>query len=118
MTVLEDPPTTTAGATSESPGAPRVDFDTSPERYRHWRYEVRGETAWVFLDVAEDGGLVPGYELKLNSYDLGVDIELHDLTQRLRFCHPQVRSVVLTSGKDSNFCAGANIRMLAASSHP
>ncbi|WP_433038981.1 2,3-epoxybenzoyl-CoA dihydrolase [Actinomycetospora sp. CA-053990] len=96
---------------------PQVDFDTDPTRYRHWRYEVDGETAWVYLDVAEDGGLVPGYELKLNSYDLGVDIELYDLTQRLRFSHPEVRSVVLTSGKESNFCAGANIRMLAQSSH-
>ncbi|WP_243418304.1 2,3-epoxybenzoyl-CoA dihydrolase [Actinomycetospora cinnamomea] len=97
---------------------PQVDFDTDPSRYRHWRLEIEGETAWVYLDVAEDGGLVPGYELKLNSYDLGVDIELYDITQRLRFEHPEVRSVVLTSGKDSNFCAGANIRMLAQSSHP
>ncbi|NMO92918.1 2,3-epoxybenzoyl-CoA dihydrolase [Actinomycetospora sp. TBRC 11914] len=97
---------------------PHVDFDTGPERYRHWRFTVDGPTAWVYLDVAEDGGIVPGYELKLNSYDLGVDIELYDLTQRLRFEHPQVRSVVLTSGKDTNFCAGANIRMLAGSSHP
>ncbi|MDL5159196.1 2,3-epoxybenzoyl-CoA dihydrolase [Actinomycetospora sp. Odt1-22] len=97
---------------------PQVDFDTSPDRYRHWRFTVDGDTARVYLDVDEAGGLVPGYELKLNSYDLGVDIELHDLTQRLRFEYPQVRSVVLTSGKDSNFCAGANIRMLAGSSHP
>ncbi|MHC1561339.1 2,3-epoxybenzoyl-CoA dihydrolase [Actinomycetospora sp. C-140] len=114
MTVLEDAPATTHATES----VPQVDFDTDPERYRHWRLEVEGETAWVYLDVAEDGGLVPGYELKLNSYDLGVDIELYDITQRLRFSHPEVRSVVLTSGKDSNFCAGANIRMLAQSSHP
>ena len=118
MTVLEDSPA--APQAAGQPGAdapPQVDFDTEPTRYRHWRYEVEGETAWVYLDVAEDGGLVPGYELKLNSYDLGVDIELYDLTQRLRFSHPEVRSVVLTSGKESNFCAGANIRMLAQSSH-
>ncbi|GAA4788262.1 2,3-epoxybenzoyl-CoA dihydrolase [Actinomycetospora chlora] len=112
MTVLDDAP----AAHPET--VPQVDFDTDPARYRHWRLEVDGETAWVYLDVAEDGGLVPGYELKLNSYDLGVDIELYDITQRLRFEHPEVRSVVLTSGKDSNFCAGANIRMLAQSSHP
>ena len=115
MTVLEDAPAAPQGAGADTP--PQVDFDTDPTRYRHWRYEVDGETAWVYLDVAEDGGLVPGYELKLNSYDLGVDIELYDLTQRLRFSHPEVRSVVLTSGKESNFCAGANIRMLAQSSH-
>ncbi|MDD7939978.1 2,3-epoxybenzoyl-CoA dihydrolase [Actinomycetospora lutea] len=116
MTVLEDAPA--AGQAPAPETVPQVDFDTDPAQYRHWRYEVDGETAWVYLDVAEDGGLVPGYELKLNSYDLGVDIELYDLTQRLRFEHPEVRSVVLTSGKDSNFCAGANIRMLAQSSHP
>ncbi|HWN29233.1 MAG TPA: 2,3-epoxybenzoyl-CoA dihydrolase [Actinomycetospora sp.] len=114
MTVLDEAPAT---AQAPAPQEPQVDFDTDPSRYRHWRYETDGETAWVYLDVAEDGGLVPGYELKLNSYDLGVDIELYDLTQRLRFSHPEVRSVVLTSGKDSNFCAGANIRMLAQSSH-
>lgn len=118
MTVLEDAPTTPASGERGDATAPQVDFDTAPDRYRHWRYTVEGETAWVQLDVAEDGGIVPGYELKLNSYDLGVDIELHDLTQRLRFSHPEVRSVVLTSGKESNFCAGANIRMLAQSSHP
>src|SRR5205085_10374541 len=89
-----------------------------PSRYRHWRLDVQGEVAYLRLDVAEDGGLVPGYELKMNSYDLGVDIELHDAVQRLRFSHPGVRAVVLTSAKDRNFCAGANIRMLAQSSHP
>ena len=115
MTVLDEPVDVNTAAVD---GSPQVDFDTAPGEYRHWRFTVDGETAWVYLDVAEDGGIVPGYELKLNSYDLGVDIELYDLTQRLRFSHPQVRSVVLTSGKDSNFCAGANIRMLAASSHP
>lgn len=97
---------------------PRVSFDTAPERYRHWRLDVDGEVAHLWLDVDEAGGLVPGYELKMNSYDLGVDIELYDATQRLRFCHPTVRAVVITSAKDRNFCAGANIRMLAQASHP
>jgi benzoyl-CoA-dihydrodiol lyase len=95
-----------------------VEFRTSPEAYRHWKLSVDGPIATLAMDVAEDGGLVPGYELKLNSYDLGVDIELHDAVQRLRFEHPEVRTVVLTSAKDKVFCAGANIRMLAASPHP
>ena len=95
-----------------------VDFRTSPARYRHWRLAVDGPVATLTMDVDEQGGLVPGYELKLNSYDLGVDIELHDAVQRLRFEHPQVKAVVLTSGKDKVFCAGANIRMLAEASHP
>jgi benzoyl-CoA-dihydrodiol lyase len=94
-----------------------VKFQTSPERYRHWRLSVDGPVATIAMDVDERGGLVPGYELKLNSYDLGVDIELYDAVQRLRFEHPEVRAVVLTSGKDKIFCAGANIRMLAASEH-
>ena len=121
MTLLEESAGPSGGPSDDPAGrspTPEVDFDTDPEHYRHWRYEIDGPTAWVYLDVAEDGGIAPGYELKLNSYDLGVDIELHDLTQRLRFCHPEVRSVVLTSGRDANFCAGANIRMLAAASHP
>ncbi len=91
-----------------------VSFDAHPDSYRHWRLRVEDEIAWLELDVDEQGGLVPGYELKLNSYDLGVDIELYDATQRLRFEHPEVRTVVLTSAKDKVFCAGANIRMLAA----
>src|SRR3984957_10030306 len=95
-----------------------VPFQTSPPLYRHWRLTTDGPVATLVLDVDEAGGLVPGYELKLNSYDLGVDIELYDAVQRLRFEHPEVRSVVVTSGKDKIFCAGANIRMLAASSHP
>ena len=95
-----------------------VSFDAHPDGYRHWTLRVEGEVARLILDVDEAGGLVPGYELKLNSYDLGVDIELYDATQRLRFEHPEVRAVVLTSGKDKVFCAGANIRMLAGSSHP
>ncbi|MCF7551714.1 2,3-epoxybenzoyl-CoA dihydrolase [Pseudonocardia sp. WMMC193] len=95
-----------------------VSFGTSPETYRHWRLDVDGPVATLTLDIDEAGGIVPGYELKMNSYDLGVDIELYDASQRLRFEHPGVRAVVVTSGKDKNFCAGANIRMLAQSSHP
>src|SRR6202453_3078508 len=96
----------------------RVEFRTSPAQYRHWRLTTDGPLATLTMDVDEQGGLVPGYELKLNSYDLGVDIELYDAVQRLRFEHPEVKTVVLTSGKEKIFCAGANIRMLAASSHP
>jgi benzoyl-CoA-dihydrodiol lyase len=99
-------------------GMSYVDFRTCPAKYRHWRLAVDGPVATLTMDVAAEGGLVPGYELKLNSYDLGVDIELYDAVQRLRFEHPDVKTVVLTSGKDRIFCAGANIRMLAASSHP
>ena len=95
----------------------RVEFGVSPDRYRHWRLSCDGPVATLAMDVDEQGGLVPGYELKLNSYDLGVDIELYDATQRLRFEHPEVRTVVITSGKPKIFCAGANIRMLAASAH-
>ena len=95
-----------------------VEFRTCPANYRHWRLAVDGPVATLTMDVDEQGGLVPGYELKLNSYDLGVDIELYDAVQRLRFEHPEVKSVVVTSGKEKIFCAGANIRMLAASSHP
>ena len=94
-----------------------VTFDRHPDTYRHWHVRIDGEIAWLELDVDENGGLVPGYELKLNSYDLGVDIEFYDATQRLRFTHPGVRTVVVTSAKDKVFCAGANIRMLAGSSH-
>ena len=95
----------------------RVEFQVSPDRYRHWRVSYDGQVATLMMDVDEQGGLVPGYELKLNSYDLGVDIELYDVVQRLRFEHPEVRTVVITSGKPKIFCAGANIRMLAASAH-
>ncbi len=94
-----------------------IDFQTHPDRYKHWRVTFDGPVATLSMDVAEDGGLVPGYDLKLNSYDLGVDIELYDAAQRLRFEHPEVKTVVLTSGKDNVFCAGANIRMLGQSSH-
>jgi len=98
-------------------GATRVDFVTDPGRYRHWRLSVDGEIATLLLDVDEQGGLFEGYELKLNSYDLGVDIELADALERIRFEHPRVRVVLLRSGKPRVFCAGANIRMLAGASH-
>ena len=94
-----------------------VDFATSPSQYKHWRLEVDGRVARLSLDVQEDQPLVPGYELKLNSYDLGVDIELYDAVQRLRFEHPEVGAVVITSAKDRVFCAGANIKMLGQSGH-
>jgi benzoyl-CoA-dihydrodiol lyase len=94
-----------------------VDFRTEPARYLHWKLSFDGPVATLAMDVQEDGGLRPGYELKLNSYDLGVDIELHDAVQRLRFEHPEVGAVILTSGKERIFCAGANIRMLGQSGH-
>ncbi len=97
--------------------APQIDFDTHPDRYRHWRLQVDGDVATLTLKVDEQAGLVEGYELKANSYDLGVDIELYDAVQRLRFEHPDVKAVVMTSGVEKMFCAGANIRMLAQSSH-
>src|SRR6266481_6467477 len=106
----------TEAENTESTG--RVEFRVSPDRYRHWKLSADGPVATLTMDVDEQGGLVPGYELKLNSYDLGVDIELYDAVQRLRFEHPEVRTVVITSGKPKIFCAGANIRMLAASPHP
>ena len=94
-----------------------VDFRTEPARYKHWKLGVGGRVATLAMDVREDGGVRPGYELKLNSYDLGVDIELYDAIQRLRFEHPEVGAVILTSGKERIFCAGANIRMLSQASH-
>src|SRR3954467_9962781 len=94
-----------------------VSFDRHPDTYRHWRLRVDGSVAWLEMAVDEQGGLVPGYRLKLNSYDLGVDLELYDAVQRLRFEHPEVRSVVITAALDRVFCAGANINMLAASTH-
>ncbi|OYV68486.1 MAG: benzoyl-CoA-dihydrodiol lyase [Acidiphilium sp. 21-60-14] len=96
---------------------PIIEFRTEPARYRHWRIEIEGPVAHLIMAVDPAGGLVPGYELKLNSYDLGVDIELHDAVQRLRFEHPEVGAVVLRSGREGVFCAGANIRMLGQSSH-
>jgi benzoyl-CoA-dihydrodiol lyase len=98
-------------------GASRIDFETDPGRYKHWKLAVDGETATLTMDVDENGGLFEGYQLKLNSYDLSVDIELADAIQRLRFEHPAVKSVLLRSGKAKVFCAGANIRMLAGSEH-
>ncbi|MFO0602193.1 MAG: 2,3-epoxybenzoyl-CoA dihydrolase [Polyangiales bacterium] len=102
-----------------------VQFETDPSRYRHWRLEFpsvpglpQGAVARVVMDVVEDGGHRPGYVLKLNSYDIGVDVELADAVQRIRFEHPAVRAVVVTSGKDRIFCSGANIYMLGSSSHP
>ena len=94
-----------------------ISFETDPSRYHHWKLAFDGPVATLTLDVAEDKGLVPGYKLKLNSYDLGVDIELHDALNRIRFEHPEVKSVILTSGKSRMFCSGANIYMLGTSSH-
>ncbi|MGE0152438.1 MAG: 2,3-epoxybenzoyl-CoA dihydrolase [Reyranellaceae bacterium] len=94
-----------------------IDFATEPARYRHWKLAVDGAVATLTLDVQEDATLRPGYKLKLNSYDLGVDIELYDAVQRLRFEHPQVGAVIVQSGKDRVFCSGANINMLGLSSH-
>ncbi|TMH28931.1 MAG: benzoyl-CoA-dihydrodiol lyase [Betaproteobacteria bacterium] len=94
-----------------------VDYETHPERYRHWRLNVEGPVATLTMAVDEDGGLREGYKLKLNSYDLGVDIELHDAVQRIRFEHPSVRTVIITSGRDRVFCSGANIFMLGQSTH-
>ena len=96
---------------------PVVDYRTEPSQYRHWSFEVEGNMARLKLDIAEDGGIRPGYKLKLNSYDLGVDVELHDALNRIRFEQPQVRTVIVTSGKDRIFCSGANIFMLGVSSH-
>ena len=96
---------------------PAIDFRTHPDRYRHWTLSMAGEVATLALDVDEECGLRPGYQLKLNSYDLGVDIELYDALQRLRFEHPQVRAVIVASARDRVFCAGANIGMLGVSSH-
>ena len=94
-----------------------IEFSTHPDQYKHWKMSFDGPVATLWLDVQEDGGLAPGYQLKLNSYDLGVDIELYDAVQRLRFEHPEIRSVILTSAKERIFCAGANIAMLGASTH-
>ena len=103
--------------TKSANGAKRIDFQTDPSRYRHWKLAVDGQVATLTLDVDEQGGLFAGYELKLNSYDLGVDIELADALMRIRFEHPAVRVIVLRSGKPRVFCAGANIRMLAGATH-
>jgi len=97
--------------------AQMVDYRTAPSEYRHWKLAFDGAIATLSIDIDEDGGIRPGYKLKLNSYDLGVDIELHDALNRIRFEHPEVRTVVVTSGKDRVFCSGANIFMLGVSSH-
>ncbi len=97
--------------------APQVDYRTEPSRYRHWKLKFEGPVATLIADFDENAGLRPGYKLKLNSYDLGVDIELNDAINRIRFEHPEVRSVIVTSGKDKVFCSGANIFMLGVSSH-
>ncbi len=94
-----------------------IDFATHPAKYRHWKLDIKGDVATLAMDVNEDGGLKPDYKLKLNSYDLGVDIELYDAVQRLRFEYPMVRVVILTSAKERVFCSGANITMLGTSSH-
>src|ERR1041384_1605271 len=93
-----------------------IDYQSEPAKYHHWRVEYDGDVAYLVMDVDQNGGL-GDYELKLNSYDLGVDIELNDAIQRLRFEHPEVRAVVIKSGKDNVFCAGANIRMLGKATH-
>src|SRR4029078_6906506 len=100
-----------------SNGNGRIDFATEPSRYRHWKLTVDGDVATLLMDVDEHEPLFEGYQLKLNSYDLGVDIELADVLERLRFEHPQVRVILLRSGKPKVFCAGANIRMLAGATH-
>jgi benzoyl-CoA-dihydrodiol lyase len=107
---------TTATQAPRTADAP-VDYRTEPSQYRHWQLSCEGEVATLTLDIDEDGGIRPGYKLKLNSYDLGVDIELHDALQRIRFEHPEVRTVVFRSGKPKIFCSGANIYMLGLSSH-
>jgi benzoyl-CoA-dihydrodiol lyase len=106
--VLTNPPSTVSDF---------VDFQTAPSRYRHWKLSLEGRVATLTLDVQEDAGIRPGYKLKLNSYDLGVDIELHDALQRIRFEHPEVASVIFTSAKPRVFCSGANIYMLGLSTH-
>jgi benzoyl-CoA-dihydrodiol lyase len=105
----------TENTTLQAP--PRVDYRIEPTQYKHWKLSFEGSVARLVLDIAEDGGIRPGYKLKLNSYDLGVDIELNDALNRVRFEHPEVRSVIVTSGKDRIFCSGANIFMLGVSSH-
>jgi benzoyl-CoA-dihydrodiol lyase len=104
-------------ATATAPASPQVDYRVDPTQYRHWKLSTDGAIAKLTLDIAEDGGIRPGYKLKLNSYDLGVDIELYDALNRVRFEHPEVQSVIVTSAKDRVFCSGANIFMLGLSSH-
>ena len=105
-------------AVPESQISSLVTYDTHPDRYVHWRLSCDGPVAVLAMDVNEDKGIKPGYKLKLNSYDLGVDIELHDALNRIRFEHPEVKCVVITSARERMFCSGANIYMLGQSSHP
>jgi benzoyl-CoA-dihydrodiol lyase len=110
----------TAGQSEQERGntmTKRIDFQPDPSAYKHWKLSYEGPVAYLTMDVDEDGGLFDGYKLKLNSYDLGVDIELADIVQRMRFEHPEVKVVVMQSGKDRVFCAGANIRMLGGAAH-
>jgi benzoyl-CoA-dihydrodiol lyase len=111
------PATATLSREGDPQAQPYVTYDTHPDRYAHWKLSFDGPVATLTLDIDEDRGLKPGYKLKLNSYDLGVDMELHDALQRIRFEHPEVRSVIVTSGRDRIFCSGANIFMLGLSSH-
>jgi benzoyl-CoA-dihydrodiol lyase len=117
FTVTRTLPTTLCLGTQPMSSAPRVEYQTSPEAYKHWKLSFDGEIATLAADFDENAGLRPGYKLKLNSYDLGVDIELNDAINRVRFEHPEVRTVVLTSLKNKVFCSGANIFMLGVSSH-
>ena len=106
-----------SSSTATADASAPVDYQTHPDRYAHLKLEFEPPIARIVIDVQEDRGIRPGYKLKLNSYDLGVDIELHDALQRIRFEHPEVRCVIVTSGKDRIFCSGANIFMLGLSSH-
>ena len=117
MAVAQSDPPAVQAETVAAPAVQRVDYRTEPARYKHWSLTFDGAVATLGINIAEDGGIRDGYKLKLNSYDLGVDIELHDALQRVRFEHPEVRTVVVTSLKDRVFCSGANIFMLGLSSH-
>jgi len=107
--------TTASSPVGDPPSS--IDFRTHPGRYRHWKISTTAPVAELLMAVDPSAGMFDGYELKLNSYDIGVDIELYDAIQRLRFEHPEVKAVVLTSGSDGMFCAGANIRMLGGAAH-
>src|SRR5437773_9971804 len=107
----------TAVANADANALPKVDYETHPNRYKHYKVSYAGPVATLSIDIDEDAGIRPGYKLKLNSYDLGVDIELNDAVQRIRFEHPEVRTVILTSSRDRIFCSGANIFMLGKSTH-
>src|ERR1700734_3175941 len=107
----------TATARPLANGKTRIDFQTEPAHYRHWQLKIDGDVATLLMDVDEKGALFEGYELKLNSYDLGVDIELADALARIRFEQPQVKAIVFTSAKERIFCSGANIYMLGSSTH-